>query len=119
RISGDAWIGGSDSVQEGKWRWAYGGGAQFWEGNANGTPYYGRYSNWASGHPDDSSNDNDCAAMAAATGEWQARPCTQPLQVLCVRSRAKMRNPKQLADEDDEPRKTGCVALGTCGANND
>ncbi len=52
----DAWLGGSDAVIEGDWRWATGPevGTQFWQGGnyGSGHPVDGNYVNWYYYEPD-------------------------------------------------------------------
>lgn len=63
-ISGDTWIGGSDAVVEGEWRWVGGAedGQQFWQGTASGTSVGGFYENWNGGEPNNS-GDEDAVEM--------------------------------------------------------
>ncbi|MBW4599583.1 MAG: hypothetical protein KME29_08205 [Calothrix sp. FI2-JRJ7] len=54
RVSGNGWIGASDAVVEGDWRWVTGPeglannntGTLFWRGNSTGAAIDGRYNNW-------------------------------------------------------------------------
>ena len=60
------WLGGTDSDQEGDWRWINNGDA-FWYGDFNGSPIGGRYNNWGI-QPDDETGIQD--ALAMGLGEW-------------------------------------------------
>lgn len=60
------WLGGTDSDQEGDWRWINNGDA-FWYGDFNGSPIGGRYNNWGI-QPDDETGSQD--ALAMGLGEW-------------------------------------------------
>lgn len=60
------WLGGTDSDQEGDWRWIKNGDA-FWYGDFNGSPIGGLYNNWGI-QPDDQTGSEDSLAMAL--GDW-------------------------------------------------
>ena len=60
------WLGASDIAQEGIWTWSN-NGDQFWEGDFNGTPKNGLYSNWGV-QPDSASGAEDGAAIGL--GDW-------------------------------------------------
>ena len=60
------WLGGSDIAQEGTWIWSD-NGDQFWEGDFNGAPKNGLYSNWGV-QPDSASGAEDGLAMGL--GDW-------------------------------------------------
>jgi len=60
------WLGGSDSDQEGRWVWSD-NGDQFWQGDFNGAPVDGRFTNWGV-QPDSSSGEED--ALAMGMGDW-------------------------------------------------
>ena len=60
------WLGGSDKAQEGRWVWSD-NGDQFWEGDFNGKPVGGLYTNWGV-QPDSASGDED--ALAMGLGDW-------------------------------------------------
>lgn len=78
RLQGDGWIGASDSTTEGNWKWITGpeSGTQFWSGAAAGSPVNSRYSNWASGEPNDYSTGEDCAQFYITSSKWNDLPCT-------------------------------------------
>ncbi len=58
KVDGLGWIGATDEGEneEGTWRWATGpeAGTVFWQGDADGQPVNGLYSNWSEGEPNDS-----------------------------------------------------------------
>lgn len=60
------WLGGSDIAREGAWTWSN-NGDQFWEGDFNGAPKNGLYSNWGV-QPDSATGAEDGLAMAL--GNW-------------------------------------------------
>lgn len=70
---GSLWLGGSDVVEEGEWRWV--SMTQFWQGAATGAPVAGRYSNWTTGQPNNNGGSQNCARMAA-DGFWGDTDCT-------------------------------------------
>ena len=60
------WLGGSDSSVEGQWVWSD-NGDQFWEGDFNGNPVGGLFTNWGV-QPDSATGDED--ALAMGLGDW-------------------------------------------------
>lgn len=81
RISGDGWFGASDSAVEGAWRWVTGpeAGTQFWSGNGGGSAVGGNYQRWASGEPNDSGGNEDCAQFYVSSNNWNDLPCSHNL----------------------------------------
>lgn len=53
QATGTGWIGATDEVVEGEWRWVTGpeAGTQFWQGAVSGTPVNGEFSFWNTGEP--------------------------------------------------------------------
>lgn len=73
-------FGATDQGNEGDWLWV--GGDQFWEGDDDGDAVAGRYSNWAQGTPNNTSNE-DCALVNAMTGYWGDRSCNSTYPYVC------------------------------------
>jgi len=87
RDSDQMWLGGSDSDEEGTWRWLI-GDEIFWRGTASGSPAPGLYTNWGRAHglgeqnqPNDSHNESgeDCMVIRAPHegegGKWTDIGC--------------------------------------------
>ncbi len=60
------WLGGSDNSVEGRWIWSD-NGDQFWQGDFNGNPVNGLFTNWGI-QPDSATGDEDALAMGLA--DW-------------------------------------------------
>ena len=79
RLANAGWMGASDSVSEGVWRWVVGpeNGTQFWSGNIGGTTVGGNYANWNGSEPNDSGSNEDCGQfLSGASGRWNDLPCS-------------------------------------------
>ena len=66
-----AWLGGSDSVTEGDFRWYEGDTPDelFWQGAAGGSAQNGNYTNFRSGEPSDSGG-QDFVVLRVSDGTW-------------------------------------------------
>lgn len=69
-ISNTAYIGGTDSVVEGEWRWLGGdnAGDMFWLGTSGGSVQNGLYNSWNGGEPNQSGNED--ALELRTNGGW-------------------------------------------------
>lgn len=79
KLLGDGWFGASDSVTEDDWQWVTGpeSGTSFWAGLGDGAPVGGLFSNWSSGEPNNS-GDEDCAQFYSSGTGWNDLPCSGP-----------------------------------------
>lgn len=80
RLTGDGWIGATDSEVESTWKWATGpeAGTAFWQGTAGGSAVSGRYEAWAGGEPNQA-GEEDCAETYVSSGTWNDFPCSASL----------------------------------------
>ncbi|MHB1316335.1 MAG: lectin-like protein [Minisyncoccota bacterium] len=82
RISGDGWLGATDSEVEKTWKWVTGPetGTSFFQENPSGgggSAISSRFNAWAIGEPNDYSPGEDCAYMyASQSGKWNDFPCS-------------------------------------------
>ncbi len=65
-----AWVGASDKLQEGIWRWYNGdtAGAQFWSGVGSGSAVGGLYQGWNAGEPSNTGGFENYAAIQGTVG---------------------------------------------------
>ncbi|MDB2528574.1 flagellin [Alphaproteobacteria bacterium] len=77
----DTWINGTDSATEGTWVYDDGpeDGNVFWIGGISGSAQNGYYSNWASGNPDNSGNQDYVQIIvdssdSSTSGQWYDQP---------------------------------------------
>lgn len=65
----DVWIGLSDRVTEGTFRWVAGAASPF--------------TAWAGGQPDDATGDEDCVEQKRMMSGWHDEPCTELRAYVC------------------------------------
>jgi hypothetical protein len=80
--SSGVWIGASDSVVEGEWRWT--DDELFWLGDAAGAAQNGFFQAWYFREPNNV-NEEDCATLetTSATPDWYDYRCTLSLSYVC------------------------------------
>jgi hypothetical protein len=78
----DAWIGASDAVREGLWRWVQ-NAVPFWSGGAGGAALLGNFELWGTGEPAGASGTEDCGLVRAADGSWGAEDCAVSHGFVC------------------------------------
>jgi glucose/arabinose dehydrogenase len=78
----ERWLGATDRSIEGTFVWQ--SGVPFWSGGRQGAPVGGRFTNFASGEPNDAGGSGvaDCLRMTAS-GLWRDGGCNTTLRPLC------------------------------------
>ncbi len=78
QFNGEVWIGGSDKLGDGVWRWFNGDAAstQFWTGAASGNAVSSAFSRWASGEPNGGVTER-YALMLADSDRWSDADSTK------------------------------------------
>jgi hypothetical protein len=74
------WLGGSDPMVQGDWRWS--DGTPFWTGATQGMPIAGRYTNWDPGEPNNMGGIEHCLVMFAKA-TWNDEDCATPRRYVC------------------------------------
>jgi hypothetical protein len=81
-MSGESWIGATDSALEARWVWSN-NGPQFWSGGSSGAAVNNSYANWAARQPDDYGT-QDCASKRfGSDSRWDDRTCSTELHHVC------------------------------------
>lgn len=77
RLDDAGWMGASDSAIEGDWKWVTGpeNGTSFWSGLSGGSTVGGNYENWATGEPNNSSEEDCAQFLSGASGQWNDLNC--------------------------------------------
>ncbi|MDM8530354.1 Ig-like domain-containing protein [Anaerolineales bacterium HSG25] len=72
KVSGYAWIGGSDEESEGTWKWVTGpeAGTTFWQGEEDGSPVDGNFTAWKNKEPNNDHNTGEHHLHFYDDKEW-------------------------------------------------
>lgn len=101
-LANEIWLGGSDNLVEGEWRWKGGSenGQQFWQGagsGSGGAAVGGMYTSWnGTAEPNDSSSNEDCLAILTS-GLWNDYPCTRSVRYMVEYEGSGVSNSKSFA----------------------
>lgn len=77
----NGWIGASDALVEGEWRWS--DGELFWLGEDTGTAVNGRYEAWSGADPSGRPSDADCARVDSSGRVWVDVRCSDLNPFVC------------------------------------
>ncbi|NND96522.1 MAG: hypothetical protein HKN47_04235, partial [Pirellulaceae bacterium] len=74
-LGSNVWLGASDEVTEGEWRWydSTTPADQFWQGDGSGNATNGAFANWNGTNPNAGTGDDDYAILRQADGRWADR----------------------------------------------
>jgi len=81
-LSGEAWLGASDSAQEGTWIWID-DGTVFWNGSETGAPVDGNYANWAGTEPNGEAGSACARLVPENSGAWADLECEELRGAVC------------------------------------
>jgi hypothetical protein len=83
--SNESWLGGSDSVTEGRFVWVT--GETFWSGGVSGGPVNGAYENFDAGEPNNSGgvSGSDCLRIVPG-GVWRDVSCNSGYRAICEKN---------------------------------
>lgn len=81
-LAASAWAAGTDSAVEGAWRWTS-TNMQFWQGSAGGSAVGGAYTNWNSGQPNNTINQDCLVVEVGSGGKWRDEACEGLLPYVC------------------------------------
>jgi hypothetical protein len=105
-----AFIGASDSAQEGEWFWLS-TGEQFWTGGKFGEPVDDAYTTWGVGEPDNLPSTDDCAVTQALLPFWEVTSCLIARDYVCERI--------DQCEDDPNKQTPGVCGCGIADTNSD